>query len=236
MSDNHNIFLPGGFKQFRLLKSKYTIAEKIVLVIGAGSEQIAQKMLDAKAISVNLIVNDYESLIKARLLLSKESKITVKMMDYDNTDFEENEIDLLYAQASISTSDRNKIIKEVKRILKPDGVLCVSELTVLQKDYPPFIRDIFDSSDILPLLHEKCKDYYLEKKFEILFEEDMTSSLKSFYESAVIALKETIPSLSDQEKSYHKKLLNKISHESNAYLKLGGDKYIGLKMLILKRN
>jgi DNA-directed RNA polymerase subunit N (RpoN/RPB10) len=49
-------------------------------------------------------------------------------------------------------------------------------------------------------------------------------------------LKANINNLSGQEKSYYKKLLNKISHESNAYLKLGADKYIGFKMLILKLN
>ena len=41
--------------------------------------------------------------------------------------------------------------------------------------------------------------------------------------------------LTDKEKSFYKKLLSKISHESNAYLKLGADRYIGFKMLILKK-
>jgi hypothetical protein len=47
-------------------------------------------------------------------------------------------------------------------------------------------------------------------------------------------LKQAIETLTEKEKSYYKKLLNKISHESNAYLKLGADKYIGYKLLILK--
>lgn len=236
MADTHNIFLPGGFKQFRILKSKYTIDDKNVLVIGAGAEQVARKMLDANAVSVNLIVNDYETLMNARLLLSKESKITAKMMDYDNTDFNESEFDLVYAQASVSTLSRNKILKEIKRILKPGGTFCVSEITALRKEYPAFIRDIFESSDILPLLHDNCKEYYQERKFYVLYEEDLSSSLKNFYETAAQSLKDTIGDLSEKEKSYYKKVLNKISHESNAYLKLGADKYIGLKMLILKRN
>lgn len=234
MPDTNNIFLPGGFKQFRILKSKYTIADKIVLVVGAGAEPIARKMLDANAVSVHLIVDEYESLMKARLLLSKESKITVKMMDYDNTDFHENEFDLIYSQASVSTLSRNKIIKEIKRVLKPGGTFCVSEITSLRKDYPAFIRDIFESSDILPLSHDNCKEYYQERKFEVLYEEDLSSSLKSFYETAALSLKDSISSLSDNEKSYYKKMLNKISHESNSYLKLGAEKYIGLKMLLLK--
>jgi ubiquinone/menaquinone biosynthesis C-methylase UbiE len=236
MSDTQNIFLPGGFKQFRILKSKYIIADKAVLVIGAGSEKIALKMAEAGAARVSFIVNEYESLINARLVLSTQSNISVKMMDYENTDFSDNEFDLVYAQASISTTNRNKIIKEVKRILKAGGTLCTGEITAITKEYPPFVRDIFESSEVAPLLHESCENYFIERKFEMMYGEDLSSSLKNFYETAAQSLKDVIYRLSDKEKSYYKKLLNKISHESNAYLKLGADKYIGFKMLILKKN
>lgn len=235
MIDNQNIFLPGGFKQFRILKSKYVLKDKSVLVIGAGSEKIALKIAETGAASVNLIVNDYESLINARFVTSKPNNVAVKLMDYDNTDFGKEVFDLIYAQASVSTSNRNKIIKEIKRILKPEGILCVSEITSLGKDFPNFVKDVFASSDILPLNNTNCKDYYLERKFEVLFEEDLSSSLKSFYETAAESLKKTINDLSDKEKSYYKKLLNKVSHESNAYLKLGADKFIGFMMLILRK-
>ena len=40
------------------------------------------------------------------------------MMDFDNTDFNAEEFDLVYAQASISLLNRNKIVKEIKRILE----------------------------------------------------------------------------------------------------------------------
>ncbi len=236
METINNLFLPGGFKQFRVLKTKYILADKHILVIGGGADKLALKITEANAASVCFILDDYESLINARLLIDKEKNITVKMMDYDNTDFADEQFDLVYAQASISTSKRNKIVKEIKRILKPGGTLCVGEITALKKDYPPFVRDIFDSSDILPLLHDNCGNYYLERRFELLFQEDLTSSLKNFYETAIKSLKETNPSLSEKEKSYYKKVLNKINHESNAYLKLGADKFIGFKMLILKKN
>lgn len=234
MIANQNIFLPGGFKQFRILKSKIYLSEKTVLIIGSNSELIAEKMIDADAASVTVIVSDYDSLINSRLNLSKDSKVSVKMMDYENTDFADESFDLIYAQASISLTNRNKIVKEIKRILKKDSVLCVSEITALSKQYPQFVKDIFESSDILPLYHNDCAKYYEERKFTLLYEEDLTSSLKSYYENTANQLRRTIEKLSDQEKSYYKKLLNKISHESNAYLKLGADKYIGFKLLILK--
>lgn len=235
MNESQFVFLPGGMKQFRELKNKYILKNKKVLVIGTGSEKICHKMIESGASSVDTIVNEYESLISSRLILSKENNIMVKMMEYDNTDFNDDDFDFVYAQASVSTSNRNKIVKEIKRILKPEGVFCVGEITVLQEAYPAFVKDIFESSDILPLQHNSCKEYFSDRKFEVLYEEDLSSSLRNFYETAAQSLKEEINNLSENEKSYHKKLLNKISHESNAYLKLGADKYIGFKMLILKK-
>lgn len=234
MDTKHNIFLPGGFKQFRILKSKIHLSGKTVLIIGSNSELIAEKMIDAGATSVTVIVSDYESLINSRLNLPKDSKVSVKMMDYENTDFADESFDLIYAQASVSLTNRNKIIKEIKRILKKDSFFCVSEITALSKQYPQFVKDIFESSDILPLDHEDCSKYYMERNFSVLYEEDLTSSLRSYYENTANQLRQTIETLTEKEKSYYKKLLNKISHESNAYLKLGADKYIGYKLLILK--
>ncbi|MDY0082757.1 MAG: methyltransferase domain-containing protein [Ignavibacteriaceae bacterium] len=233
MKETQNILLPGGFKQFRILKSKYDLSEKDVLIIGSNSEKIAGKMIENEVKSVKIIVSDYDSLMNSRLNLGKDSKAIVKMMDFDNTDFNSEQFNLIYAQASISLTNRNKIVKEIKRILKPEGTFCISEITALQKDYPPFVKNIFDASDILPLLHNACTDYYTERKFSVLYEEDISSSLKSFYENASASLNESINHLTDKEKSYYKKLLNKISHESNAYLKLGADKFIGLKFLLL---
>lgn len=235
MQESQNIFLPGGFKQFRILKTKYILSDKNVLILGSGSEKIAEKMIESGATSVKIIVNDYDSLINSRLNLEKESKVIVKMMDFDNTDFNSEEFDLVYAQASISLQNRNKIIKEAKRILKPNATMCVSEITVLSKEYPPFVRNIFDASDMLPLLNDFCRTYYTERSFSVLYEEDLSSSLQSFYEHTARELDDTIYKLNDKEKSYYKKLLKKINHESNAYLKLGADKYIGFKMLILKK-
>jgi ubiquinone/menaquinone biosynthesis C-methylase UbiE len=192
-------------------------------------------MIESGAGSATMIVSDYDSLMNARLNLSKESKVDVKMMDFDNTDFNSEQFDLVYAQASISLTNRNKIVKEIKRILKPEATLCVSEITALAEDYPPFVKNIFDASDILPLLNNECSNYYKERNFSVLFEEDLSSSLQSFYEHTAQELEDTIYKLNEKEKSYYKKLLNKISHESNAYLKLGADRYIGFKMLILKK-
>src|SRR3990170_4757825 len=195
MQETQNIFLPAGFKQFRILKSKFIISGKNVLVIGAGSEKIAEKMIDSGAVSVKMIVNDFDSLMNSRLNLGRESIIILEMIEYEKTDFSDNEFDLVYAQASISSANRSKIIKEIKRILKADGVLCVGEMTCLKKEYPVFIKDIFESSEIVPLMNDSCSTYYTERNFLVLHEQDLSSSLKSFYENASSSLEMSIDKL-----------------------------------------
>ena len=61
---------------------------------------------------VQIIVNEYKSLMQSRDRLQNADKIKIKMMDYAHTDFNDNYFDLIYAQASISVPDRKNIIKE----------------------------------------------------------------------------------------------------------------------------
>lgn len=235
MKEQSIIFLPGGFKQFRILKSKFNFSEKNVLIVGEGSEKIAEKIVQAGAKHVDLIVNDFDFLMIGKINLKTHDRIEIKLMDFDNTDYAENQFDLIYAQGSISFPNRNKIVKEMKRILKRDGILCTGEITALTKTYPIFVKNIFESSDMSPLFHSGVEQYYEERGFEIIYLQDITSSLKNFYENAASAFRSNVDNLSQQEKSYYKKLLNKLSHESNAYLNLGADKYVGMKVLILKK-
>ena len=82
---------------------------------------------------------------------------------------------------------------------------------------------------------DELEKYYLNKNFSLVYEQDLSYTLKDFYLYGINQLKDKIHSLSENEKSYYKKVLNKISHEANAYLKLGGNKHMGFKMLILKK-
>ncbi len=61
-------------------------------------------------------------------------------MDFSITDFNDAVFDIVYAQASISSKMRNKIIKEIKRILKPEGILSVGEITSLKSSPPIFVN------------------------------------------------------------------------------------------------
>lgn len=232
----HRIYLPGTSEQLRLLLENLELNEKSILVIGANSELLAKRIYEQSKTKIELIVEDYESLINAELLIERsEGTVAAKMMAFENTDYLDSTFDLVYAQASVSSKMRNKIIKEIKRVLKPDGYFCVGEIVQLTDNTPTFVKNIWEDSALSPLHTDKIKSYYEERNFEVIYEGDLSKTLNSFYSMTAGLLKDQINKLSEEEKTFNKKLLNRISHESNVYLKQGGNKYIGFKTLLLKK-
>lgn len=230
-----NCLLPGLDRQVEFLFNNFKNPAQSILVVGSNSEEMAKELSNQFDTNVELIVEDYDSLMNSKLILESSPKINVRLMDFEVTDFEDLSFGLIYAQASISLTKRNKIVKELKRILKPDGFLCVGEVVALRKDYPPFVQDIFDSSDLLPLFVDDLEKYYTERKFNVVLRQNLTHTLRKYYSRSASLLNESIDALSSSEKSYYKKILNKFSHESNAYLKLGGDKFIGFVAMLLQK-
>jgi SAM-dependent methyltransferase len=235
MAEDNTIFLPGSGNQFNHLKAKVSLKGKDILIIGSNSEKIAQMLLNAEANVVTIILDEHDSLLNARYLLKDNEKISVRLMDFTSTDFNDDVFDIVYAQASISGKMRNKIIKEIKRILKPDGILNVGEITSLKSSPPIFVNDIWESGNILPLNSDDIKKYYEQRKFEVVDTLDLSAHLKDFYLESRKLLFNNIDSLSENEKAYYKKMLKRMSHESNAYLKLGGKDYMGFTSIIARK-
>jgi len=230
-----NIYLPGSQKQLEILLDKIDVKEMSVLVMGSSSEEIAKVIAERTDKTVELIVEDLDSMLNSNQLIEESDNINVRIMEFDVTDFENSSFDLVYAQASISSTKRNQVVKEIKRILKDGGHLCVGEIIKLRKDVPPFVQNVFDESDINPLFVEEIDNYYLQREYSIIHEQELSGKLNEFYRQSIKKLEMTREGLAENEKSYYKKLLNKISHESNVYLKQGGDKHIGFKVLLLKK-
>jgi ubiquinone/menaquinone biosynthesis C-methylase UbiE len=189
------IFLPGNEKQMEHLESKIEIPGKEVLVIGTGSEEIAVYLKMREASSVKIIVSDYESVMNSRMILPKETEIRVSMMEFEHTDFSAGSFDLVYAQASVSSYNRNKIIKEIKRILKPDGIFCTGEITCLKSPAPVFIQEMWDAGDILPLESNEVTAYYEERKFKVIDEINLSDTLTDYYQKNHKLLKAKLQTL-----------------------------------------
>ncbi len=230
----NKILLPGLSEQIKFLLEHFAPNGKNILIVGGNTEAVAEEFLKANSNSVEIIVEDYEQFLQTRINLKEKEKIEVKIMDFTATDFKRDTFDLIYAQASVSVWGRNKIIKELKRILKPSGIFCNGEILKLQKDVPKFIEEMFERSGLEPLFVDEIQDYYRRREFEILAEKDFSYTLKEFYSEVIRKSKDAEKTLSKEEKSFYKKLLNKIHHETNVFLRMGGDKYVGFKTLILQ--
>lgn len=231
----NKILLPGTKYQLKFLFDNLKDSPENILVIGAASEIIASEISNKYKVKINLIVDDYESFINSRISLGNNDNVNIILMDYETTDFNNDQFDLIYAQASISLTNRNKIIKEIKRVLKPRGYFCVGELVSLKKETPKFMQDIYEASNLLPLYIEDISKYYSERNFQVLKTLDLSNTLKEYYLTTLDKLKTEKEKLDEKEKAYYKKLLNRFSHESNAYLKLGGNKYLGFVSLLLQK-
>lgn len=235
MYNNTFIFLPGSAFQVKKFLETTNVEGKEILVIGSNSEPIAEIFIENKAKSVIIIVDDNDSLLKSRYMLKARKDIAVRMMDFMNTDFRDPVFDIVYAQASISVKARKKILKEIFRILKPAGILCSGEIVNLEKEVPLFIKDLREKSGIDAPWIDELNDIYINTGFDIISEENLTPRLQNFYRENSQLLKDNRGDLTEQEKSYYKIILKKMSHESNAYLDLGGHKFMGFKMITAKK-
>jgi SAM-dependent methyltransferase len=230
---NEITFLPGLDKQIKFLLDNVDIKNKSVLVIGSNTERIALKLLrDAK--EVFIIVDNQEDLLRLRVNLAPKENLHARYMEYSNTDFINKRFDIIYAQGSITRSDRNKIMKEIKKVLQPEGILCTGEIVSLTSEPPQFVKDAWNHSSLSPLVSDRIENYYNEHGFKIIETIDLTDTLKEFYFLSKQLFKESTDELSKDEIKFYKKLLTRIKHESDVYLKLGGNKHIGFKSILLK--
>lgn len=228
------VLLPGLDKQLQFLLSKIDISKFNSLVMGSNSIELAKIISSQTGTDVSLIVDDYETLMTTNFQLGNSKNVKIKLMNFERTDFIDNQFDLIYSQASI-TNNRNNIIKEFKRIISDNGILCIGEIVKLKNNVPTYIQKIFNSSDLKPIFIDNYENFYKEKYFQLIDSIDLSHTLPEFYKEYLKLLKTHAKKLSGSEKSYYKKIINKISHESNAYLNLGGNKYLGFKAVILKK-
>ena len=234
MEKSNIILLPGLDKQLKFLMSRIELSRLQILIMGTGTAIVAQK-LNEMGNNVEIIVEDYDSLMNAKLELNSTEDIKVKIMDFERTDYLDEKFDLVYVQGSISDIRRKKIVKEIKRVVKQDGLLCLGDIVSLVEDPPIFVKELFEFSKLEPLYKEKFIPYYEERNFELVDSIDLSFTLREYYITNSMMLNDRMKTLSPNEKSYYKKILNQISHESNAYLKLGANKYFGFHAALLKK-
>jgi ubiquinone/menaquinone biosynthesis C-methylase UbiE len=225
-----NIQLPGGNSQLEHLLEENISKGSHTLIIGTVSDSIVKKLLEYFT-DINIISDNYDSLLKIRMKLKDYTSIKIKLMDYANTDFEHKYFGLIYSQGSISVPNRKNILREIKRILSDGGLISIGEIVSLKEPVAGFINDIWERSGLEPVASSGIKQYYESKGFEIISEKDLSETLRDFYEK----IRSAVLKADKDEKEQDKKYFSRMKHESHTYLKLGGDKFIGFKSLIMRK-
>ncbi len=236
MKNKSEIFLPGGFQLANFLINNTRLKDTSILIIGFGAEEIAKKFIELEPREIFIIVDNDESLLTARLSLSGIKTINVRLMSFDKIDFHDSRFDIVFAQGSVSSTNRKNIFSEIKRVLTNKGIFCNGEIIRINKIVPKFISDIWDRSDIDALTDDELKYFFNKMNFSVKAEINLTATLKNFYKQAESLLRNNVDSLPSNEKSFRKKIINRISHESKVFLYQGGDKYIGFKGFILHKD
>ena len=231
LNQNEGLQLPGGNGQLKHLFEQDILKEKHALIIGSTTNAIVKRLLGHFS-EINIIADTYESLMDIRMKLKENDSVKIKMMDFANTDFKENYFNLIYSQGSISVPDRKNILKEIKRIICENGLVSVGEIFSLKEPVPSFVNDIWERSGLEPLPASELNQFYVSRGFEIISEQDLSDSLKDYYEK----IRFTLSKAGKDEKTQNKKHFSQLKHESNVYLKHGGDKYIGIKSLLMRKS
>jgi ubiquinone/menaquinone biosynthesis C-methylase UbiE len=226
-----NLPSPGGNSQLKHLLEHNIPKGSHALIIGTVSNSIVKKLLEYFT-DINIIVDNSDSLLNTRMNQKENDSIKIRLMDYAHTDFEVKHFDLIYSQGTISVPERKNILKEVKRILSDGGLLSVGEIVSLKEPVGGFVRDIWERGGLEPIASTGLKQYYESRGFEIISEKDLSDTLSDFYEKIRFA----VSKVGKNEKEQDKKYFSQMKHESHAYLKLGGDKFIGFKSLIMRKS
>ncbi|MCP5064587.1 MAG: hypothetical protein GY936_19290, partial [Ignavibacteriae bacterium] len=77
MENQNLILLPGLNKQISFLLNKLEVENLNILVVGSGSVQVAQALQGKSAKSVEIIVEDYDSLMNSKLSLTEVDSIQI---------------------------------------------------------------------------------------------------------------------------------------------------------------
>ncbi len=224
------IVLPGLNEQIQFFMQEYPCDQKKGLIIGSGL-RVAEKMFEEAGASVETIINDDSLLVTERLFSH-----SVKYMDYFATDFPEASFDFIYAQASISLPERNKIIKECLRILKPDGVFCAGEIIKRDNKTPQSVIDIWEKSGIAPPTLDVVLRTYAAAGFTVANSVDLTPTVVKVYRMYAGIFEDEKSLLTDEDIHYMRKDLKRLRHEVNLFIKMGAKKHMLYSAFLLRKS
>jgi SAM-dependent methyltransferase len=225
-----DILLPGLDEQAEFFAKEYSLAQKKGLILGAGVNPAAVRFEQAGA-EVAAIIDDDDLLVRERLLAPGK----VKYMDYFSTDYADETFGFIYAQASVSVAQRNKILKESFRLLKPGGVFCLGDVLKRDENTPVSVVEIWEHSNLHPVTLENAEQLYTTNKFSIENKLDLSQTIEAVYRYHAEIFEDEKALLSDEDRHAMRKELKRMRHEANMFVKMGAKKHMHYYVFLLRK-
>ena len=218
------ILLPGLDSQVNLLLQKVDLTDKTIAIFGASSLPIAIKLLDKKAKKISIVIEDLELYLIDKINFENKFQNLIDKITIVNDEYlsfkGDDKFDIVYAQNSLTGSERNLILKNIKNLLTQDGILCIGEIVVLRSDIPKSFRDFFSTYSIAPLEADKFEKYFNERGFKTLAIGEDKYSLDKYYEEIANLFEKNKNNIFDFSNN-PEKLIKRTKHDIDLYLKFG---------------
>lgn len=121
---NFNPFLLNSYNFLRLILKKKSFNKKILdYGCGSGVHLHWLSKIGKEVIGIDLSKKSLELAERKIKKDNLENKIKILLMDCEETEFSDNFFDIIFDGGTFSSLDLDKILPELKRILKPEGMV-----------------------------------------------------------------------------------------------------------------
>ncbi len=235
MPENKSPFLPGGDSPVKFFLNEFPERNGSLLLLGNGFPQLVSYFIDAGFSSIIGASNENTEIFEYKANTPKEKQIPSLCVDYASLDYDKESFDHVFCQATLTLAGRNKLIREIRRVLKPGGFLTTSEILCNKKPAPTFLNDIWAESGQDPLYTDEFEAYYTSRSFKIKNSADFTNDLDEFYIKSYKLLESSLKSLPADKRVQFRKDFVQEKHEITSLVKGGALKYMNFKTMILQK-
>ena len=186
-------------------------------------------LLDAFKGSLTGIEEDSEAVFFAKMAamqLGIGKRCSFRYMSPLTMDFDAQSFDIVVLEGIFSSYPASRALKQARRVLKPDGVIMISDSFWKMESMPPYVHDVWEAEERRIFTEHQLGHLFEAAELELAFFEIRRNALDSFYQQFTSEIK-SITKADFEGMKHQKSLVKHYKHEIDVYLKHGGEKYMG---------
>lgn len=172
-----------------LAKTLRITKNQTILDAGCGQGIVSAYLAKKYGCSIIGITIVPFEIYKAKILAEKLGvipNVEYSLMDYSNTNFEDNKFDAVYAiESFVHSPDADATLKEFFRILKPGGILAIFDYTISHDNgFTAYEKKMFDiivertaMGSIKDMRHDSFADLLKKAGFDSISQKDISRNV-----------------------------------------------------------